>query len=54
MEKHIVEIAEKEYESFQKWKKNRWGFQILPLFLLALAVQIRLIEIWFSIKIVKF
>jgi hypothetical protein len=54
MEKHIIEISEEEYKSFLKWKKNRWGFQILPLFLIALALQIRLFEIWFGIKIINF
>lgn len=54
MKKYIVEISKEEYISFLKWKRNRWGFQILPLFLLAIIVQIRLIEIWFGIKIFNF
>ena len=52
MEKITVEMTYQEYMSFLKWKKNRHGFQILPLFLAAIAIQIRLFEIWFGIKII--
>ena len=52
MENITIEMTDQEYLSFLKWKKNRYGWQILPLFLTAIAIQIRLFEIWFGIKII--